>query len=310
VRAGKHRHKVSASIGIVVFPDHGLDPEALMANADLAMYQAKARRLRRCHFYSEQDAAARAQADARVLWSREITEALNTDRFQLYYQPIMTIAERRIARAEGLLRMNLVDGRIAAPGEFIPIAERTGLISAIDYWVIAEGIRQLRQQPHLSLSVNLSATALADPALDDEIARLLHVAQIDPQRLTLEITETVAIDNMHTAIARIQGLRNLGCRFALDDFGSGFASYAYLKQLPVEAVKIDGSFIRDLDKNVEDRIFVKAVTEMAHATDKQVIAEFVESEAILKVLQELGVDYAQGYFIGRPVPEPPAGFGL
>ncbi|MBK1703766.1 putative bifunctional diguanylate cyclase/phosphodiesterase [Halochromatium glycolicum] len=305
VRAGTHRHQVSASIGIAVFPDHGVDTQTLMANADLAMYQAKSGQRRRYHFYSEDD-SARAQANARVIWSREITEALSSSRLQLYYQPIMELPERRVWRAEGLLRIRLTDGRIAAPNEFIPIAERTGLISAIDRWVMAEAIRLLQQQPHLSLSINLSAKALGDISLNSDIARLIEVARIDPKRLTLEITETIAIDNISSAVARIESVRALGCRFALDDFGSGFASYAYLKQLPVEAVKIDGSFIRALDRNLEDRIFVRAVTEMAHATDKKVVAEFVESEAILKVLCDLGVDFAQGYFIGRPVPEPPA----
>lgn len=305
VRAGTHRHQVSASIGIVVFPDHGVDTQTLMANADLAMYQAKSRQRPRYHFYSEDD-SARAQANARVIWSREITEALNSNRMQLYYQPIMELPARRVWRAEGLLRIKLADGRIAAPDEFIPIAERTGLINAIDRWVLAEAIRLLQKQPHLSLSINLSAKALGDMSLNNDIAQLIEVAQVEPERLTLEITETIAIDNISSAVARIESVRNLGCQFALDDFGSGFASYAYLKQLPVEAVKIDGSFIRALDQNLEDRIFVRAVTEMAHATNKKVVAEFVESEAILEVLCELGVDFAQGYFIGRPVPEPPA----
>ncbi|NEX18120.1 MAG: GGDEF-domain containing protein [Halochromatium sp.] len=305
VQAQGHRHQVSASIGIVLFPDHGTDPQTLMANADLAMYQAKARQRQRCHLYSDQD-SARAAASARVLWNREITEAMETGRLQLFYQPLMALPERRIWRAEGLLRIKLTDGRLASPNEFIPVAECTGLISAIDRWVLAEAIRVLVKHPHLSLGINLSAKALADASIDAELAGLLRSSQIDPQRLTLEITETVAIDNISAAVERIQSISALGCHFALDDFGSGFASYAYLKQLPVRDVKIDGSFIRDLDKSAEDRIFVKATTEMAHTMGKQVVAEFVESEAILEVLCELGVDFAQGYYIGRPAPEPPA----
>jgi diguanylate cyclase (GGDEF)-like protein len=305
VRAGTHRHQVTASIGVVLFPDHGTDTQALMANADLAMYQAKARERQRCYLYSHAD-SARAQANARVLWKREISEALKADRFRLHYQPIMHLPEGRIWRAEGLLRLYRPDGRLAAPGEFIPIAERTALINAIDRWVLAEAIRVLAEQRSLSLAINLSAKALTDTGLEATLGRLLDASGIDPQRLTLEITETVAIDNISTAAARMQSIRGLGCRFALDDFGSGFASYAYLKQLPVEDVKIDGSFIRDLDRNIEDRIFVKAAVEMAHAMGKKVVAEFVDSKAILEVLGELGVDFAQGYFIGRPAPEPPA----
>lgn len=304
LRAGAHRHQVSASIGIALFPDHGQDTQALMANADLAMYQAKSLQRGRWHLYSDAD-KARAQANARVLWNREIVEALHEGRLQLYYQPILALPERRVWRAEALLRMHLADGRLANPAEFIPVAERTGLINAIDRWVIAEAIRLLAAQPHLALAVNLSAKALADASLDAELMRLLENAAVDPQRLTLEITETVAIDNMYGAVARMNSIRALGCRFALDDFGSGFASYAYLKQLPVTDVKIDGSFIRDLDGNAEDRIFVKSVADMAHAMGKKVIAEFVESEAILQVLEELRIDFAQGYHIGRPIPEPP-----
>lgn len=305
VQAKGHRHQVSASIGIVLFPDHGDDPQTLMANADLAMYQAKAQQRQRSHLYSNQD-PARAAANARVLWNREITEAIEADRLRLYYQPLMALADRRIWRAEGLLRLKLADGQIASPDEFIPVAESTGLINVVDRWVLAEAIRVLATHPHLSLAINLSAKALADASIDAELARLLQASKIDPRRLTLEITETVAIDNMSTAITRIKSMRALGCHFALDDFGSGFASYAYLKQLPVDDVKIDGSFIRNLDKSLEDRIFVRATTEMAHTMGKKVIAEFVESAAILEVLCELGVDFAQGYFVGRPVPEPPA----
>ncbi len=305
VRAGARCHQVTASIGIALFPDHGEDTETVMANADLAMYQAKAHQHRHYHFYSEHD-KARARANARVLWGREITDALNASRLQLYYQPLMEVSTRRIWRAEGLLRMQLVDGRLALPDEFIPIAERSVLINAIDRWVIAEAIRLLARNPHLSLSVNLSAKALADTSLDADLARLLQTAQVDPSHLTLEITETVAIENIGGAIARMKSIRALGCHFALDDFGSGFASYAYLKELPVDDVKIDGSMIRNLDQSVEDRIFVKAVVEMAHNMGKKVVAEFVDSELILQILQEIGVDFAQGYFIGRPLPLPPA----
>jgi diguanylate cyclase (GGDEF)-like protein len=306
VQAKRHQHQVSASIGIVLFPEHGQDPQTLMANADLAMYQAKARRRQRHHLYSHQD-TARADASARLLWNREITEAIELGRLRLFYQPLMALPQRRIWRAEGLLRIELANGRVASPNEFIPIAERSGLIAAIDRWVLAEAIRVLARHPNLALSINLSAKALADASIDQELAQLLGNSGIAPQRLTLEITETVAIDNIDAAVQRIESMRALGCHFALDDFGSGFASYAYLKQLPVDDVKIDGSFIRQLDKSAEDRIFVKATTEMAHTMGKQVVAEFVESEAILEVLCELGVDFAQGYFVGRPVPEPPIG---
>lgn len=146
VRSQGRRHQVSASIGIVLFPDHGSDPQTLMANADLAMYQAKARQRQRCYLYSDQD-SSRAAASARVLWNREIIEAIEAERLRLFYQPLMALPERRIWRAEGLLRMQLVDGRLASPNEFIPVAERTGAINAIDRWVIVEAIRALTAHP-------------------------------------------------------------------------------------------------------------------------------------------------------------------
>lgn len=304
VRAANHRHRISASIGIALFPDHGIDTQTLMANADLAMYEAKKHHRNRCHLYSEAD-RTREQANARVLWTHELTEALTHDRLRLYYQPIAPLHGQPQLRAECLLRLERTDGSIVPPNAFIPVAERSGLINAIDRWVVAEAIRVLAAHPGLSLAINLSAKALADQTLDAELEQRLQAAKVDPSRLTLEITETVAIENVQGAIARMQSIQALGCRFALDDFGSGFASYAYLKQLPVNDVKIDGSFVRSIEERAEDCLFVKAITEVSHAMGKQVIAEFVESSSILERLRALGVDFAQGYYIGRPMPEPP-----
>ena len=152
----------------------------------------------------------------------------------------------------------------------------------------------------LCLSVNLSANALQDPSLLPDIERLLKHHRVRPSDLTFEITETVAINSLRNATRLMREIQAIGCRFALDDFGSGFASYAYLRQLPVDDVKIDGAFIRDIAFSREDQIFVRAVTEMAHGMGKRVVAEFVENEAIVEVLRDIGVDFAQGYHIGRP----------
>ncbi len=293
------RHQVSASIGIVLFPEHGSESHQLMADADLAMYQAKEKGRGRWHLFSSED-EGRERANARVIWSERIAGALRDERFELHFQPLMEIASGKVWRAEALLRMRDPQGELVMPDSFIPIAEENGQIEAIDHWVLANAIALMQKYPEISLSVNLSANALQDPSLPPDVKRMLKRYAVDPKRLTFEITETIAINRLSNAIHLMGEIQQLGCRFALDDFGSGYASYAYLRQLPVNDVKIDGAFIRDIAHSQEDQIFVRAVTDMAHGMGKRVVAEFVENEEIVDVLRELGVDFAQGYFIGRP----------
>ncbi|MCC8994689.1 MAG: EAL domain-containing protein [Candidatus Contendobacter sp.] len=295
------RHQVSASIGIALFPNDGEEPEQVIANADLAMYQAKSKGRGRAHLFSAED-QAREQADSRVLWKEKIADALAENRFELHCQPIFEIRAGKVSHMEALLRMRDPAGRLVYPNQFIPVAEQTGLIQAIDHWVLTRAIAIMQAHPGLRLSVNLSANALDDPLLLSDLEAQLSRQCVDPDRVTFEITETVAISSLCDAARLMRSVHKLGCRFALDDFGSGFASYAYLRQLPVDDVKIDGAFIRDLVENREDRLFVKAITDISHAMGKRVIAEFVENEAILHILGELGVDCAQGYHIGRPAP--------
>jgi EAL domain-containing protein (putative c-di-GMP-specific phosphodiesterase class I) len=192
-------------------------------------------------------------------------------------------------------------GGMVYPDRFIPVAERTGQIQFIDRWVIDNALSAMEAQDELRLSINLSATAMDDPLLLSDLARLLRKHRIGPNRLSFEVTETAAINSLVNAKRLMRGMQELGCRFALDDFGSGYASYAYLRKLPVDEVKIDGAFIRELVKNPEDRIFVKAITDMAHGMNKRVTAEFVENVEILEILRELGVDDAQGYYFGKPI---------
>lgn len=302
------RHQVSASIGIVLFPEHGVETRQLLADADLAMYQAKERGRGRWYLFAPED-QGREQANARVLWSERITEALAEDRFELHFQPIMDLATGSVRRKEALLRMRDAQGELVYPNHFIPVAEKTGQIHAIDHWVLARSIVVMQIHPELHLSVNLSANAMDDPSLLSELKELLAQYHVDPARLTFEITETVAVDSLQNTKRMMRGIQELGCQFALDDFGSGFASYAYLRQLPVNAVKIDGAFIRNIAHNREDQIFVRAVTDIAHGMGKRVVAEFVENEEILNILRQIGVDYAQGYHIGRPGPLPPENAG-
>jgi len=293
------RHQVSASIGIVLYPEHGTEVQQLMADADLAMYQAKEKGRGRWHLFSPED-QGRERANARVIWAERIAEALNEDRYELHFQPIMELATGKVWRAEALLRMRDPHGELVLPFSFIPIAEETGQIQALDHWVLAHAVALMEHHRSLCLSVNLSANALQDPSLLPDIERLLKHHRVRPSDLTFEITETVAINSLRNATRLMREIQAIGCRFALDDFGSGFASYAYLRQLPVDDVKIDGAFIRDIAFSREDQIFVRAVTEMAHGMGKRVVAEFVENEEIVEVLRDIGVDFAQGYHIGRP----------
>lgn len=301
MHARSRRHQVSASIGIVLFPEQGRETHQLMANADLAMYQAKEKGRGRWHIFSPED-QSRERADARVLWGQHIEEALTQDRFELRFQPIVEVATGRIVHYEALLRMRDAQGDIVYPDRFVPVAEKTGQIQAIDHWVLSHALEIMSARPELHLSVNLSANAMDDPLLLPDIEQLLKRFVVEPVRLTFEITETAAINSILRATRLMRGIQRLGCRFALDDFGSGYASYAYLRQLPVDDVKVDGAFIRNLSHSREDRIFVKAITDIAHGMGKRVIAEFVEDGDILQVLVELGVDLAQGYHLGRPMP--------
>lgn len=299
MHARSRRHQVSASIGIVLFPEQGKETHQLMANADLAMYQAKEKGRGRWHIFSAAD-QSRERADARVVWGQHIAEALNQDRFELRFQPIVEVATGRIAHYEALLRMRDAQGGIVYPDRFVPVAEKTGQIQAIDHWVLSRALGIMSARPGLRISVNLSANAMEDPLLLPDIEQLLKRFDVEPVRLTFEITETAAINSILRATRLMRGIQRLGCRFALDDFGSGYASYAYLRQLPVDDVKVDGAFIRNLARSREDRIFVKAITDIAHGMGKRVVAEFVEDGDILSVLEELGVDFAQGYHFGRP----------
>jgi diguanylate cyclase (GGDEF)-like protein len=301
VREHVRVHRVTASIGIALFPDQGQEAHELLANADLAMFQAKEKGRGRWHLFSADD-RAREQADARVTWRDKIAEGLREDRFELHFQPIVDIASGVVQHWEALLRLRDPRGELVYPDRFIPIAEKTGQIRAIDHWVLAQAVTLLGLDPHLRLAINLSGSAMDDDSLLPDVERLLAGHRVLPTRLAFEVTETAAVGSIARATELMQGIQQLGCRFALDDFGTGYASYAYLRKLPVDDVKIDGAFVRDLATNREDRIFVKAITDMAHGMGKRVIAEYVENAEIYAVLSELGVDCAQGYYLGRPAP--------
>ena len=236
-----------------------------------------------------------------------IRDALDSDRFVLYYQPILDIQENLIASHEMLLRMVGEDGEIIPPSAFLPLAESSGMISRIDLHVMNQAVDVLRTHNKLArpprLSINMSGRTLLRPSVVERMADNLALADIDPSFLTMEITETSIISNLTKAAKSILILKDHGCHFALDDFGIGYASMDYVKHLPVDIIKIDGSFVRDMSERTTDRRLVQAMTKMAHDLGKQVVAEFVGDQVTLDLLREYEVDFAQGYFIGRPSPD-------
>jgi EAL domain-containing protein (putative c-di-GMP-specific phosphodiesterase class I) len=192
------------------------------------------------------------------------------------------------------------EGNIIFPNEFIPIAERFGFMSQIDRWVMKNALKTLEEHPNIHIFINLSGVSLGDKALLSFIEKSLEDSTIDPARLGFEITETAAIRDLPQSRTWIKRIKLLGCKFALDDFGVGFSSFSYLSDLPVDYLKIDGSFVRDLDKDPTQKALIRAINALAHELGKETIAEFVENQAILMILQDLRVDCCQGYYIGTP----------
>lgn len=249
-----------------------------------------------------------AQYSEQVNQLDRVRNALDQGRFVHYYQPILDVRLGTIMQYEVLLRMIGDDGHIISPIEFLPAAEQSGLINRIDLRVLqhANGVlREHHTQGHpLRLAINISAKSLLRPSVVERMADVLAVMDSDPSYLTLEITETAIITNMTQAVRAIHLLQDRGCAFALDDFGVGYANMDYLKHLPVNVIKIDGSFVRDLPHKETDQRLVQAMTQMAHDLGKKVVAEFVGDDETLALLRRFDVDFAQGYFIGRPAPAP------
>ena len=293
----------TASIGIALFPEHGATVDDLLVHADLAMYAAKEDRDAVATF----DPAAPQHADIATqrAWSQRIRDAVDRDRLCLYAQPLRHLSSGRI-EFEFLVRLEGDDGQLIPPGEFLPVAERSGLVVDIDRWVVGRAISLLaeweRSGRALSVAVNLSGRSLRDGGLASFVEQELQARGADPASLMLEVTETSAITNIESAREFMARLRKLGCRFAIDDFGAGFASFGYLKYLPVDRVKIDGSYVRNLPHAVQDQHFVRAMVEVARGLGMETVAEFVEDEETLSLLTAMGVDFGQGFYIARPAP--------
>jgi diguanylate cyclase (GGDEF)-like protein len=298
--------RTTASIGIALFPERDdRAGEELLIEADIAMYDAKeAGRDQACVFDAR--SSRQESLEARMTWSEEIRDALHENRFTLYAQPIVPLQGPAGDRYELLVRMVDRDGDVIPPGAFLPVAERFDLVQDIDRWVVHEAIALLaeheRRGHDVIFEVNLSAKSLGEPALVADIAALLEASIADPSRLVFEVTETAAIINVDRAKQFARRLGELGCGFALDDFGAGFASFYYLKHLPFDYLKIDGEFVQDLCDSKTNQLVVQSVVAIARGLGKRTIAEYVDDEATLELLRAYGVDHAQGFHVGRPVP--------
>jgi diguanylate cyclase (GGDEF)-like protein/PAS domain S-box-containing protein len=302
--AGSER-RITASIGVASFEDMtGLSAEDVLINADLAMYDAKEEGRDRIAVFSS-DEHTQARMKGRITWAQRITAALDADRFTLLAQPIVDLSSGRTNQYELLLRMHDEHGDLIPPRAFLYIAERLDLIQQIDSWVVTHGIRMLAEldpRHDISLEINLSARSVGDQALLALIDSELRNARVEPERIIFEITETAALNSVANARAFGDHLSDIGCRFALDDFGAGFGSFYYLKHLTFDYLKIDGEFVRDCRSNPIDKLVIAAIVQIASGMGKQTIAEFVGDDETVELLTRLGVDYGQGYHLGMPAP--------
>ena len=297
---------IGVSIGLVPINCENENITEVMKRADAACYEAKEKGRNRVHVYrpGDEDISYR---HGEMQWVTRITSALEQNRLQLWSQKIIPIREtRRGEHYELLLRMIDNDGEVIPPSSFLPAAERYNLISRLDRWVVRTTLKWFKNHPEKynklwMCSINLSGQSLGDEEFLDEIMGYFNELNVEPGRFCFEITETSAIANLSHANRFIKSLAKLGCKFALDDFGSGLSSYAYLKNLPVDYIKIDGMFVTDLLVNTMHTALVKSINEVGHVMGKKTIAEYVENDAVLEELEDIGVDYAQGYGIAKPV---------
>ncbi len=301
---------IGVSIGLVVINADTQQMNSVLSAADAACYIAKNKGRNRVHVYQADDVDL-AQQHGEMQWVARITQALEDNRFCLYYQPIVPVTQPESLEEHCEVLLRLVDetGNLVSPMAFMPAAERYNLMQAIDRWVICTVFaslghcyQSLTPTQECLYAINLSGASINDDQFIDFVCEQFALHQIPPKAICFEITETIAITNLGKAADLIRSLKEFGCRFALDDFGSGMSSFAYLKNLPVDYLKIDGSFVKHIVEEPIDLAIVEAINQIGHVMGIKTIAEFVENDAILEKIKALGVDYAQGYGIGKPQP--------
>ncbi len=297
---------VRCSVGVVIVTDEVDDVATLMSSADVACYSAKDMGRNQVHLYRDSDASLRHEE---MKWVSRISSAVEEDRLELFFQPIIGIGSKNGASRghyELLLRMRDENGELVSPDQFIPAAERYNLMSTLDRWVIREALANLADrsgdsEARYTLAINLSGTSLSEDRFLGDVMRELQKQKLPNGAICFEITETAAISNLARVVHFMESLKALGCKFSLDDFGSGLSSFTYLKNLPVDYLKIDGQFIRNVADDRVDESMVKAISEVGQAMGIATIAERVETKQVLEKLSTLGVEFAQGYYIARPM---------
>jgi len=300
--------RLTTSLGIALYPEHATTSEELIAHADAAMYQAKEAGKNAWRTYRI-DLDTSREMVTRLTWNDRIANAFDNNLFRLHHQGIYHAKSGELAHLEVLVRM--VDekdpDRLIMPGHFIHHAEKSGKILDLDRLIIRESIALLATSADIpSLAVNISGRSFDEPTLPHFIAEQLQSYGVDPRRLLIELTETSAVSDLQDAERFIEALQHTGCLTCLDDFGTGFSSFAYLKHLKADVLKIDGLFIRDLPNERDNQLFVKAIVDVARGLGKTTVAEFVENEDILDMLKKMGVDMVQGYHLDKPQENHPA----
>lgn len=303
----ERRLKIGANIGAEVIDKNTSSELDVLVAAAACCAQAKESGRNRLYFqpYHKGEQPVRKKI---AEWLPRITEALEQDRFCLHYQPITALGDfsAKASHYEALIRMVDESGKLVAPNEFIPPAERYGLIDDIDRWTVSQVVSELSAQKttRMRIAVNLSGATIGDEKFKDYVLDLIEESKIDPHRLQFEITETAAVRQFDRALDLIHALKAKGCYFSLDDFGSGLSSFGYLKQLPVDFLKIDGSFVRNMELNDIDFSMISTINHLAHIMGISTIAECVENQTQMTMLEQIGVDYVQGFFIAKPQPMP------
>jgi len=301
----EHEYRVTASIGVMAFGRMSDEYADSYSKVSTACFLAKQNGGNQYHFIDENDEKVMAQQES-MEWVSAIMQGLTDNRFCLYVQPIVSIDDKdRHTHYEVLIRYRSPDGKIIPPGEFLPPAERYNLIERIDCWVVSSVIAWLQENHELAnqimFSINLSGRSIGSPTFHNFLRQSLIESDVAMSSLCFEITETAVVDNVERSVEFINSIKQLGVKFSLDDFGTGLSSFSYLKQFPVDYLKIDGEFVRDITKDDKSYVFVRSMTEVGHCLDMEVIAEFVESDTMFDKLREANVDYVQGYTVGKPV---------
>lgn len=296
--------KLTASAGVALYPFHAEDAAGLLAAADIALYQAKDSGRNRVIVYGQDGGEALKSTHKRVLWAKQLREVLDDDRLHLYVQPIVRLADEKPLHYEVLVRIEGDDGRMVAPGQFIEAAESLGMIQELDLRVAAKLVDYLKQQPagDARYFLNVSRVSISDPQWTRRFYAMLQLSPEVRSRLVFEISEAAAMAELSVTKGFIKELKQLGCGFGLDDFGSGFSSFYTLRQFEVDYLKIDGNFVRDLTRDEGNRIFVKALSDVGKGLSKHVVAKWIETPQAVDLLREMGIEYGQGFLFSHPRP--------